>query len=375
MRMLRRLVPALVLVLLGTVAGPAQATLLVRSNSTEGLVIIDNNGLNDLATLNPGSFDGQPGYSLRNSNFGDVFDFDFGAGCRDGGDRLASCRRFISKVNVQLAGGNDHFSMGLIPASPTSVAASAGNDRVSGQPGADNLNGGTGDDKLDGLGGNDTLNGRDGADELAGWRGDDTINGDDGDDKLNGDLGAPDQTQVGADTLSGGAGNDDITSKEAEGATSVKDTVTCGSGQDFVTADLKDTVSATSDPGGGTCEEVDRSPVGETPHVRIRGTSLRVSNTGRVRVRLRCPRGVASLGCKGKLRLRIARGARSSASRPVRYRIKAGRSKIVSLGLTARDVRRLRSRQRRGRRIRGVLTSVERGRLGPKTTVRTPQLR
>ncbi len=351
-------------------AAPAQATLLVRSNSTDGLVIIDNNGLNDLVRLSPGTFDGHPGYSIRNSRLFDVFDFDFQAGCRDGGDRLASCRRFISKVNVQLAGGNDNFSMGLIPASPTSVAGSAGNDDVSGNGGADNLNGGTGDDELDGLGGNDTLNGRDDDDTIQGWRGDDTINGDNGNDKLNGDLAVPDQTQVGADTLSGGAGDDDITSKEAEGSTSVRDTVTCGSGQDFVVADLKDTVSATSDPGGGTCEEVDRSPIGETPHVKLPANRLRVARDGKVKVRLRCPRGVGSLGCKGRLQLRLV-GAASSRSRRVRYRIRAGRRKTVTLKLTSRDVRAL----RRGSRKRGVLTSVENGRKGTKTTIRNPRLR
>jgi len=354
-----------------TGAAPAEATLLVRSNSTDGLVILDKNGLNDIPTINPATVDGQPGYSIRSGNLLDVFDYDFQAGCRDGGDRIALCRRFNSKVNVGLAGGNDSFSMGLLPASTSSVNAGSGNDNVSGQQGTDNLNGLTGDDDLDGLGGNDTLNGRDGADELRGWRGNDTINGDNGNDTIIGDHEEL-PTQVGADDLRGGPGNDEILSKEADEAASVKDTVTCGTGQDFVIADLQDTVSATSDPGGGTCEEVDRSPVGETPHVTIPARTLPVSSTGRVRARLRCPRGVRTLGCKGTLQLRLgSRSAKKSRSRKVRYKIKAGKRKTVTLRLSAGDVRKL----RRGRKTRGILTSVEMGRKGPKTTIRNPRLR
>ncbi len=130
--------------------------------------------------------------------------------------------------------------------------------------------------------------------------------------------------------------------------------------------DLKDAVSA-------SCENKDVGAVGETPNVTILSRTLRVSATGKVRVRLRCPRGVRSLGCKGRLQLRVGR-AESSRSRRVRYTIRAGRSKTLSLRMTAKDVRTLRARQRRGRRSRGVLTSVEKGRKGPKTTVRNQWL-
>jgi hypothetical protein len=326
-------------------AAPAQATLLVRSDGADGLVVMDKNGLNDLGFMSQATVDGAPGYRIHNSRLTDIFDFDFQAGCSDGGDRVALCKRFISKMNIALVGGNDIFSLGLVPNGFASVAGGAGNDDLDGHPGTDNLNGGTGDDKLNGLGGADTLNGRDGADDLEGGNGADTFNGD--------------------------GGNDEIVSKEGEGITSVKDTVNCGSGQDFVTADLKDAVSATSDPGGGTCEEVDRSPIGETPHVKLPANRLRVARGGNVKVRLRCPRGVRSLGCRGRLQLRVG-GASSSRSRRVRYRIRAGRRKAVTLKLTSRDMRSIR---RRGRRARGVLISVEKGRIGPKTTVRNPRLR
>ena len=291
--------------LLLAAAAPAQATLLVRSNGTDGLVVLDKNGLNDVASMTQATVDGAPGYRIQNFKLTDIFDFDFQSGCSDGGDRKALCKRFISKMNIGLAGGNDTFSLGLVPTGTSSVAAGSGNDDVDGHPGTDNLNGGTGDDELWGASGTDTVNGRDGADDLEGGNGNDTVNGDEGNDKLDGDdnLGPGGE---GADSLSGGAGNDTIRSKEPDNApASVKDTVTCGTGQDFVIADLKDTVSATSDPGGGTCEEVDRSPLGETPHVKLPSTALRVSRAGRVAVRLICPRGVESLGCKGRLQLRL----------------------------------------------------------------------
>jgi hypothetical protein len=146
----------------------------------------------------------------------------------------------------------------------------------------------------------------------------------------------------------------------------VADGVDCGNGRDTVDADLKDRVQA-------DCEDVDRRPVGETPNVILPGKALRVSRrTGKVKVRMRCPRGVKRLGCKGKLQLKLDRRAGSSRSRKVRYRIKAGKRKTVTLKLTRRDVRSIR---RRGRKARGILTSVEKGRKGRKTTIRNPRLR
>ena len=78
-----------------------------------------------------------------------------------------------------------------------------------------------------------------------------------------------------------------------------------------------------------------------------------------------------TLGCNGPLQLRLdGRSAGASRSSKVRYRIRAGRAKTVALRLGTRDVRRLRGRSRRG-----VLMSVEKGRKGPKTTIRNPRLR
>ena len=54
---------------------------------------------------------------------------------------------------------------------------------------------------------------------------------------------------LGVDTLSGGDGNDAITSRESP---ATQDNVTCGTGTDIVTADFLDTANA-------DCETVNRA--------------------------------------------------------------------------------------------------------------------
>ena len=203
--------------------------------------------------------------------------------------------------------------------------------------------------------GNDELEGGDDSDRLEGEDGNDSLEGGAGSDVLIGGLGA--------DVLLGGSGNDVITAREAFGTASVADTVNCGSGSDFLEADLKDVKPV-------ACEQVDSAPVGETPNVDILGKTLRVAANGQVAVRLRCPRGVESLGCNGRLELRVA----SNGSPKVRYTIKAGQSKTVTLQLARSGVRTLRSRKRGGLTTRGILTSIEQGRKGLKTTIRDPEL-
>jgi len=352
---LRGVLPLSVL-LLGLAAAPAEATLLVRSDGA-GLLIQDKNGLSDEADMFSARVNSRTVYQIRNLNDGDIFKFDRQVGCERDNDFQVTCQRNGPTISVVLAGGSDEFNMAGAPAGESSVAAGAGNDHVIGHVGRDNLNGGTGDDELIGAGGNDSLDGRDGNDRLDGLAGDDTIDGDDGADRIDG--------STGRDELRGLAGNDVIIAREPSGTDAVADTVSCGTGTDFVEADLKDFVSA-------SCEARDVAPVGETPNVDIRSKALRVARNGRVGVRMRCPRGVRKLGCKGRLRLRIDGGG---ASRRVRYAIEAGRRETVTLRLAPRDARRLRRRQRRGKTTRGQLTSVEKGRLGPKTTIRHPRLR
>ena len=203
---------------------------------------------------------------------------------------------------------------------------------------------------------------------MSGGSGDDFVRTDEGIDVVDGGPGADDIATAGAD--------DTIVVKESMWQSSaVKDTVKCGFDDDNVIADLKDDVDAISNVGGGTCEEVDRSPVGETPLVRILGKTLRVFPNGEVRVRMRCPEASRGSAARAGSELRVGRAARSSRSRRVRYRIKAGRRKTVTLHLTRGDVRALRRQKRRKVKSRGVLVRSEKGRKGPKTTIRNPRLR
>ncbi len=136
-------------------------------------------------------------------------------------------------------------------------------------------------------------------------------------------------------------------------AAAVQDTVSCGSGNDFIEADLKDTFSS--------CEQRDIAPWRDAECDPSKPVAARLPR-GNGACAPALSRGVGSLGCKGRLRL--------DRSRRVRYSIRAGRRKTVALELGERAVRRL-----RGRRRSGVLTSVERGRIGTKTTIRTLRLR
>src|SRR4051794_31204559 len=260
------LVALLIPVLLAVGAAPAQATLLVRSDGA-GLFINDQNGRDDAASL---SFESAR-YRIQNSSVFDFIKFDVRTGCSTDGSNVARCDRNGPVMNVQLAGGNDEFSMASAPAGVSSVAGSSGDDDVTGHSaGRDNLNGGTGDDELKGLGGNDGLAGREDSDSLFGGAGNDTLQGESGFDSLNGGAGV--------DSLSGGSGNDFLDAKEPVGTTAEKDTIACGDGSDRVEADLQDVFVLV-----GECENRSISAVGETPLVRIGRGTLRVRPSGRVR--------------------------------------------------------------------------------------------
>src|SRR4051812_28270458 len=315
----RLLTPPVLLVLVGLVAGPAHATLFVRSDGN-GLFVQDQNNLSDFLRISTGEHAGQPGnYVLFHDNPGDVFKFDTGNGCGGQSTRFddeATCFRNGPQMNILLREGDDILSMrntngangpgtSEAPIGESHVAGGPGDDSLSGHAGVDHLNGGLGNDTLRGSLGNDDLDGAENADRLEGGSGNDTLRGEGNADVLIGGKGE--------DVLRGGAGNDFINSREPDGTTAVADGVDCGNGFDTVDADLKDRVQA-------DCNDVDRAPVGETPNVDVLGKTLRVSRTGKVKVRMRCPRGVKRLGCKGRLQLRIDRRASSSRSRKVRYK-------------------------------------------------------
>jgi Ca2+-binding RTX toxin-like protein len=434
----RRLALPAALALLGIAAAPAQATLEVSSNATDGLIVLDKSGaivFGDRVTISTSTSGGEPVYLVTSTNPADLFKFDFKLGCaaHPTAADTAICVRLRGKLNLRMEGGNDNVQTpNTAGVTEASVNLGNGDDVYSGIEGANNVFPGGGSDNIttrggvDSVtvvaGGTDTVTSGSGNDRISEFSGatsptggqvtvsagnnndtislasryariraflgsgndsvtadsfDAIVNGDSGNDTLTTGRGADNvDGGLGVDTISTGLGADFITSREASG-TSSADNVRCGLGADQVTADLADQVDAISNAGGGTCEDVDISPVRETPHVRIGAKTLRVSPAGNVDVLLRCPRGVRRLGCDGTLQLRIDRrsggDAQGSRSDRVRYRIRAGRRTTVRLQLSPADVRTL--RRRRGRETRGILVSVEEGVKGLKTTVRNPRLR
>ena len=141
--------------------------------------------------------------------------------------------------------GNDTLLGGL---GNDTLIGGDGADQLWGDAGTDSLIGGADADYLNGEAGNDTLNGGDGADELWGDAGNDNLDGGSGNDSLHGGLGDDslmggdgddelwDQTG-GQDTLSGGAGNDYLSTLNSEGGDVLEggignDTLLSGLGND-----------------------------------------------------------------------------------------------------------------------------------------------
>ena len=184
-----------------------------------------------------------------------------------------------------------------------------------------------------------------------------------------GDLG--DDTIFGSsgnNTITGGRGNDQLSSKAGSDIIDAKSgeiaidahtdpAIDCGTGTDLALLDLLDDLTPTA------CENIDRSPLGEGPHVHPAIPRLaRVAN-GAVGVKLTCPRALRR-ACAGTLSLNLASASTARTS----YSIRPGRSRrvIVRLGALARQVR-----SRTGAR----LISIEAGLHGRKTTERRITLR
>jgi hypothetical protein len=119
-----------------------------------------------------------------------------------------------------------------------------------------------------------------------------------------------------SDVINGENGDDRVFSNEG-----IPDTVLCGNGTDTVFADLKDTATA-------DCESVQKVAFDESPGATIVTTAARLTGSGRLRIRLKCPR-VAHDGCEGVLS--ISARKRELGSRA--YRLAAGRSRVVTLRL------------------------------------------
>jgi hypothetical protein len=267
-----------------------------------------------------------------------------------------SCTQTLSNAGTASGGSVRDVMCGT--SGNDTLLGRGGNDELRGFAGEDILNGGIGDDELLGSGGRDELDGESGSDTLNGSSGDDTLLGGTGNDVITGGTG--DDIHKGED------GNDTLVTRDG-----TLDLLTnCGAGTDSLDMDL---IDAGILPGGlisslTSCEQVTIGAVNEGPNVAISPRSRRVRSDGSTFVRVRCPPSLP-IRCKGTLKLQLAtrRSLRRKAPR-TRYSIRAGKSKRIRVRLSRRDRRTL-------RRARGVVTSVEKGQHGKKTTIQTVKLR
>lgn len=231
---------------------------------------------------------------------------------------------------------NLFFNSGATESGPTGVSG-AQRDRVSR---TENVNLGSGNDFVLSL-----------LETLATRR----YDGGAGDDRLNGASSSRDTLigGPGADRMHGFGGNDTIRARDGIADT----TISCGAGTDFAEVDLRDPspprVSSRGSPRLRTdCETLTRRAVNEADVVRIAAAR---AASGALLVRLFCPR-TNDRRCAGRL---------DAASAARRYSIRRGAAGVVELDLSAREA----TGVARGRPI--DVRSVEAGRFGPKTVIRT----
>jgi hypothetical protein len=201
---------------------------------------------------------------------------------------------------------------------------------------------------LRGGGGNDFISaGHPGNSVLFGGLGDDTVRGDSGNDVLNGGAGV--------DALNGRFGSDTINARDAIDD-QVNERIVCSGGTDRLDADVRDD-DTRSLPPTTDCETIDQGMVGEHPNVVIR--SARRGRGGRLEILLRCPRKTRK-GCNGRLSVGQLGQAELRYGEGVRYSLERGKGRVV--------IARVRGGKTPGRGAKIAVRSVERGRLGPRTT-------
>jgi hypothetical protein len=212
--------------------------------------------------------------------------------------------------------------------------------------------------------GNDVLAGGSAANLLAGGAGADTLTAAGGDDTLDGGPGR--------DVLDGGTGNDRLSSRDGE-----VDDDRCGSGVDSVTGDGQDLVAAdceardlTTMPGGAA----PASPAAVLDRVPA---AVRMTRSGRIRIRLSCP--VGSAGCEGVLSAAImdarerALGVEAASivrgSAVTRFSLRAGESKVMDVKISRNGRRRVLRDKKANCRVRAVTRSAGGGTTSARKTV------
>ena len=244
---------------------------------------------------------------------------------------------------------------------PGTSTGGSSRDVICGTSGNDTLKGRGGADELRGKGGNDRLFGDSNRDELLGGSGNDELNGGPDNDTLKGESGFDDHF--------GDDGNDFLFLRDGE----LDDGLGCNAGIDTVDLDLVDSAFFFDPVFLLTCEAAFVGAVDEGPNVAISDRTRRVGGDGRTTVKLRCPASLQQPPrCKGKLKLqlRTRRSLRRTAPK-IHYSLRPGKTRGVEVRLTRRD----RHRLHRHGSAEGVVTSVEAGQHGDKTTVQTIKLR
>ena len=304
----------------------------------------------------------------------------FWGGGGSGNDSLTGGR-----LDDELAGedGNDTIAGGV---GPDKLTGGNGNDTITGQGGDDDLTGDAGADVLDGGGQTDTVrypgfnrvlvtldgaandgrvgegdNVRDvetvitgaGNDSLTGSSADETLDGGAGDDSL--------KPGTGNDAVIGGAGDDLIDVREDDEG--IRDTVSCGSGQDEVIADLSDAIAArllrTSPKDDSACERVERFAVDDGPPGVIRTRSVKLGRDGMAALRLACP-ARARVTCHGSMRIADPRRLNRTLARGS-YSVRRRATGRIRLRLSPAGARRA-ARAARSRSSRASAASPRRGR-------------
>ncbi|GAB2582031.1 hypothetical protein Aab01nite_59270 [Paractinoplanes abujensis] len=185
----------------------------------------------------------------------DVFGIKAGTGCSavSGDVTKINCALAVAPVwvRVDLGDGNDT----LINNSGLGMTARgrAGNDKITGGPLKDDVYGGDGVDTISGLGGGDTLRGEGGSDTISGGDGDDFLFGGAAGDRLLGGAGDDGLWgDAGNDVVDGGAG-DDVLLEGVDTTGADADSLTGGAGeQDILTySERTKPVSADADGVAG----------------------------------------------------------------------------------------------------------------------------
>jgi hypothetical protein len=150
------------------------------------------------------------------------------------------------------------------------------------------------------------------------------------------------------DFLNGYSGDDTIYANDG-----IHDVISCGPGNDYVQADLKDTFT----PSSADCETLDIAPRGELPTVAVAHTA-RALPRHRLRVHVACPAKHAGT-CHGVLTVSAVRARRNVRLGSAAFAIRRGAARNVVVSLT------------RAARGRTLLEAVEHDANGrPKTSVR-----